>query len=483
MGNAAAAAQAGPARAASDPTVTRYVDRYGRECAHITMSRLQAVRYLIITAALLVFVNYDYKQFFILVNFAACAIYMVTILFKFFTVLLSAVCRSEVTVTPEELAGLSDETLPVYTILVPLYRESNVADSIMKAIEALDYPRGKLDVKFLLEADDEETLGAIREHGIPGYSEIIVAPEAGPRTKPRACNHGLRCARGDYLVIYDAEDRPEPDQLKKAVAAFSNLGAQVVCLQAKLNYYNPKQNMLTRWFTMEYSMWFDLYLPGLHVMNAPIPLGGTSNHFKVEALRRLGGWDPFNVTEDCDLGIRLHKAGHVTKILDSTTWEEANSRVGNWIRQRSRWVKGYVQTHLVHTRYRLRAVARLGLWGYTTFLMSVGGLCFTLLMNPVYWIMLVLLGIYRWQILYPENTVSVIFYHITIILALGNAVFLLLNVLGCLRRRYYSLIPYALFSPVYWVLMSIAAWKGFFQILRRPFYWEKTVHGLAGPEG
>lgn len=472
----------GQAHRYRDPTVASYVERYGKQCAGITISWGQLFRYFIILAALFVFVSYDYKQFFILVNFVVCAVYMATVLFKLFTVILSLVGKGEVTVTAEEIENLNDEDLPAYTILVPLYRESNVADSIMAALERLDYPREKLDVKFLLEWDDKETLEAVEKHGLPSYGEIVIVPPGEPRTKPRACNHGLRRAKGNYLVIYDAEDRPESDQLKKAIAAFSRLDEKVVCLQAKLNYYNPKQNSLTKWFAMEYSVWFDLFLPGLHIMNVPIPLGGTSNHFRIGTLKRLGGWDPFNVTEDCDLGIRLHRIGCSTKILDTTTWEEANSRLGNWIGQRSRWVKGYIQTHLVHTRGRLKTIKCLGLWGYIGFLMSVGGLCFTLLFNPIYWIMLLFLGIYQWQILYPNDVISVIFYYIAIVLGVGNGIFLLLNVLGCIKRKYYSLIVHALLSPIYWIFMSIAAWKGLFQMLRRPFYWEKTAHGLPGSD-
>ncbi len=169
----------------------------------------------------------------------------------------------------------------------------------------------------------------------------MIVPDTFPRTKPKACNVGLLNAKGEYLVIYDAEDIPDTDQLKKSVIAFRKLdNPLIICLQAKLNYYNPRQNLLTRWFTSEYSMWFDLYLPGLDGLNAPIPLGGTSNHFRVDALKKIGGWDPYNVAEDCDLGIRLFREGYRTRVLDSTTWEEANSRLENWLRQRSRWVKG-----------------------------------------------------------------------------------------------------------------------------------------------
>ena len=227
---------------------------------------------------------------------------------------------------------------PVYTVLVPLYKERNVARNILVALAKLDYPRDRLDVKFLLEADDPDTLEAITAAGIPPYAEVLIVPAGQPKTKPRACNHGLDRARGEFLVIFDAEDRPEADQLKQAVLAFRDSEEHIVCLQAQLAYHNHRQNLLTRWFALEYNVWFRRYLDGLVALGVPIPLGGTSNHFRTRILRDIGGWDPFNVTEDCDLGVRLYMAGHHTRTLDSTTWEEANSRVGNWIRQRSRWL-------------------------------------------------------------------------------------------------------------------------------------------------
>ena len=185
-------------------------------------------------------------------------------------------------------------------------------------------------------------------------------PAGIPRTKPRAMGIGLRYARGTLVTVYDAEDKPDPQQLKKAVWGFQRVNDRVACLQAKLSYYNPRQNLLTRWFTLEYDAWFNIFLPGLHRIGAPIPLGGTSNHFRRAPLEACLGWDPYNVTEDADLGLRFARLGLTTAMLESTTGEEANSRVGNWLRQRSRWSKGYMQTLLVHTRRPLRLLRQLG---------------------------------------------------------------------------------------------------------------------------
>ncbi|MCW8133955.1 MAG: glycosyltransferase, partial [Planctomycetota bacterium] len=331
---------------------------------YIPLTVRQLLFYVLVFVLLSLFLYTDYKVFYTVLTFVLCGFYGAVIVFRLVSVKWSLVRAfagrpCEHRIPAEELEKLDPRDLPVYTILVPMYKEPEVAQKIARAVTELDYPLEKLDVKLLLEEDDPETRKKIEEvmDQLPSCVEVIVCPKVPkgqPKTKPRACNWGLERARGQYLVIYDAEDRPEPDQLKKAVAAFRRLKAagkeKVVCLQAKLNYFNARQNPLTRFFTLEYTTWFDLFLPGLHAFRIPIPLGGTSNHFDTKTLKDLGGWDPFNVTEDCDLGIRMARQGYRTEILDSTTWEEANCRVGNWIRQRSRWIKGYFQTHLVHTR-------------------------------------------------------------------------------------------------------------------------------------
>ena len=397
--------------------------------------------------------------------------------YKFYLAYRAIAHTLEIETTTAELAALDDRALPTYTILVPLYKESEVLPRLVKAIDRLDYPKPKLDVKLLLEEDDEETIAVARAAQLPSHFKIVIIPQGKPRGKPKACNYGLIYALGDYVVIFDAEDLPERDQLKKALVAFQKADERVACVQAKLNYYNRDQNMLTRWFTTEYSMWFDLFLPGLDASGAPIPLGGTSNHFKTQALRELGAWDPYNVTEDADLGVRLYKAGYKTAVIDSTTYEEANSEVYNWIRQRSRWVKGYVQTYLVHMRHPLRLWQQMGPRGFLSFQMVVGGTFFGFLVNPVFWLLTAAWFLFQWgwiRLVYPAP----LFYVGAFSLYFGNFAFVYLNVAGCLRREYYDMVKYALLSPAYWALMSVAAWKGFLQLFYAPSYWEKTKHGL-----
>jgi len=515
-------------RIQEETTVQNFLAKHPKDSANKVMRWWQFFWYSGILAAMGVLFLWDWLHFLHILHLL-CAAYLVVGAYKLIIVLVSAIKPREVEVPDAAVEALGDEALPVYTILIPLYREQAVARKIVNAVNSLDYPQDKLDVKVLLEPDDAETIAALRRAALPSCVELVVVPNSRPKTKPKACNHGVARARGEYLVIYDAEDRPDSDQLKKAVAAFKHADKKTICLQAKLNYYNPEQNVLTRWFTVEYSTWFDLYLPGLQALRAPIPLGGTSNHFKTSVLKEIGGWDPFNVTEDCDLGIRLHKMGYRTEVFDSTTWEEANSRLLNWIRQRSRWVKGYIQTHLVHMRNPLKALWQLRPWGFSHFLASVGGLSLMLLMNPFFWAMgAVYLGLWTidlanndwsistvmqlkqtsldnilhlspgpgerlsWHMLFwevprnairPEvtifwNHVSQVFWAMTLVLFLSNFFFVLTHIIACVRRRMLHLVPYAILSPLYWVLISIAAWKGFLQLFLRPFYWEKTMHGL-----
>jgi len=418
----------------------------------------------------------------IVLNAVATAVYLACNLLKVRLMNVSLQRSPEVSVSPEELAEVTDESLPIYTILVPMYREAKMLPLLVDGLSRLDYPAGKLDVKLLLEPDDAETIAAAAAQRLPAYIEVLIVPEGQPKGKPKACNYGLLHARGEYAVIYDAEDRPEPDQLRKVAAVFRKVPADVVCVQAKLNYFNRRQNMLTRWFTAEYSLWFDLLLPSIYAMRAPIPLGGTSNHFITDRLRAAGAWDPFNVTEDADLGLRIHKRGWTTAIVDSTTYEEANSQVYNWIRQRSRWVKGYIQTYLVHMRDPILLYRQLGFRGFVIFQVMIGGTVFSFLMNPIYWTLTTVWFVAHWafvQDLFP----AVLFYIGAVGLYVGNFAFTFASLGGCLRRGYYDEVKYALLTPAYWFLMSVAAWKGFLQLFYRPFYWEKTVHGLHMKQG
>jgi glycosyltransferase XagB len=462
------------------------------ESAYITVTQSQKVVVLILLLLAILFIihrgfnpemMYAYVLGLILiVNLLFTLFYVLHSFYKLFLISISTVKTNQIVVTPEEIGELKDEDCPVYTILVPLYHETETLKKLTQSLELMDYPKDKLDVKLLLEEDDKTTIEYAGRLNLPAYFDTIIVPHAMPKTKPKACNLGLSRAKGKYLVIYDAEDRPEPDQLKKAVIGFGKAKEGVICLQAKLNFYNRHQNLLTRWFTSEYSTWFDLYLPGLGEINSPIPLGGTSNHFVTSVLNDLGGWDPYNVAEDCDLGVRLYRHGHRTQMLDSTTWEEACANLPYWIRQRSRWIKGYIQTYLVHSRKPLKLLRDLGIINWLNFQFVIGGnfLCF--LLNPIYWLLVILWFFTRMEAfttIFPPS----VFVMGALCLFVGNFSFIYITAIGSYRRKYYDLVKYSLIILPYWMIMSLGAWKGFLQLIFKPHYWEKTKHGFFVESG
>lgn len=462
-------------------SVSRLLERSPEDSAFRVLSKGQKISLLLFALLSIAWLILDYRSYLIVINALFTVFYLAFSAYKVYLVSKSVQTDLEVPVTNREIAALKDNELPFYTLLIPVYREAEILPGLFKALEKLDYPSTKLDIKILMEADDPETIKAFHLLNPPIHFQPIVVPVAQPKTKPKACNYGLIHARGEFIVIFDAEDIPDPDQLKRAVVAFSKVPKNVVCLQAKLNYYNRSQNLLTQWFTSEYSMWFDLVLPGLDATRAPIPLGGTSNHFRTAALVEAGAWDPYNVTEDADLGIRLFKRGYRTAIIDSTTYEEANSTLYNWIRQRSRWLKGYIQTWLVHMRHPFKLLHDVGWPAFMSFQMIVGGTVVTALLNPVYWLLTTLWFLIEWkfvQSLFP----GVVFFFGLICLFVGNFAFTYVNVAGALKRNYHDAVRYALLSPLYWGLMSVGAWKGFIQLIQKPHFWEKTIHGLPGSQ-
>jgi cellulose synthase/poly-beta-1,6-N-acetylglucosamine synthase-like glycosyltransferase len=382
-------------------------------------------------------------------------------------------------VTDAEARSISDEDLPVYSVLVPAYREPTVIAALILRLSELEYPADKLDIRLLLEEDDHETIAAAAA-ALPGPQFTIVrVPHSQPKTKPKACNYGLKDARGDFLTIYDAEDHPEPLQLRRAVVAFGRLGSSVACLQAKLSYYNAEQNLLTAWFTIEYSMWFSFLLPGLVAQRGPLPLGGTSNHFRGDVLRAVGGWDPYNVTEDADLGIRLARLGFKTQVLDSTTYEEANSDVINWIKQRSRWYKGYLQTWLVHVRHPLELRRQLGWRGFVGFNLFVAGTPVLSLINPIFWILTLI-----WFTAHPAVILALfpawLYYLGLAVMVVGNSLLFYTWLVTARIAGSHKLVFASLLVPFYWALMSLAGIKAAVQLVSAPSFWEKTVHGLDG---
>lgn len=378
------------------------------------------------------------------------------------------------------LASLDERTLPIYTVLVPMYREASTLPKMLESMYKLDYPFSKLDIKLVLEADDHETFEAALKLR-PSYQfDIVRVPPSNPRTKPKACNYALRFARGEFVTVYDADDCPDPLQLKKAVYLFRTLPPNVACLQARLNYYNFNDNWLTRFFSIEYTILFHFMLYGLERLRIPLPLGGTSNHISLEKLKQLGEWDPYNVTEDADLGTRLAARGYSTVMMDSFTLEEAPVSFGAWIRQRSRWIKGYMQTWLVHMRHPVRLYRTLGLRGFIGFQFFIGFPSFAFLTAPLIWLLSLLWvgSALEWhQVPFPAWLAALTGFNLLV-----NIVTHWYCSLYCARlyrtgRRH--IITAGMLYPLYLVLHSIASYKALWQLFVKPHFWEKTTHGLA----
>jgi cellulose synthase/poly-beta-1,6-N-acetylglucosamine synthase-like glycosyltransferase len=411
----------------------------------------------------------------------ACqVVFAVSMLFKYW-VFASAAPPMSAPHWTKRLASLDERRLPVYTVLVPMVKEAATLPKLLEALGRLDYPRSKLDIKFVLESDDTETLEALQDLK-PGYRyEIIRVPPSHLRTKPRACNYALRFARGEYITVFDADDRPDRLQLKKVVYTFRNSPEDVVCLQARLNYYNTGDSWLTLLFSLEYTMLFHFMLYGLQRLGIPIPLGGTSNHISIERLRALGEWDPYNVTEDADLGTRLAARGFRTAMFDSYTMEEAPNRLVPWIRQRSRWIKGYMQTWLVHMRHPRQLYRALGLRSFLGFQCFVGLSSLTFLIAPLLWTLalawFVLPEAYQGALTMPVWVERLILANFTLNFLVHW--YLALNTARRYRTHRRSITVAAWFYPLYLLLHSVASYKALWQLLIKPHFWEKTQHGLA----
>ncbi|KKQ77856.1 MAG: Glycosyltransferase, group 2 family protein [Candidatus Daviesbacteria bacterium GW2011_GWA1_38_7] len=423
------------------------------ESAFFQLTRKQTLIFSLVIFFSLLFLLVDWYNSLVLLVSILTTIYFTDILFNCFLIIKSFVKKPEIQISDKELQKVNG--WPTYTILCPLYKEWQVIPQFIKAISNFDYPKDKLQVLLLLEEDDKETLLKVKEFNLPNFFEVVVVPHSLPKTKPKACNFGLQKALGEYLVIFDAEDIPEKDQLKKAVIAFEKVNTNVVCIQAKLNFYNPHQNTLTKLFTSEYSLWFDLVLPGLQSINAPIPLGGTSNHFKTSTLKNLKGFD-------------------------STTYEEANSEIKNWFWQRTRWIKGYIQTFLVHNRSFDEFVKNNRKKDIPIFQIVVGGKVLSMFINPIMWMITFLYFAFR-PTLGP--TIESFFptpvlYMGVVSIVFGNFLYFYYYMIGCAKRRHFDLIKYGFLIPVYWIAMSIAAWVSLYKLIVQPHYWFKTKHGL-----
>ncbi len=380
--------------------------------------------------------------------------------------------------SPPKRRRTADAALPVYTIMVPMYDEERVLPALIESLARLDYPPAKLDILLVLESVDLATQAAMLRQRVPGNMRVVVVPDGQPRTKPKALNYALTFARGDYVVVYDAEDRPERGQLRDALHAFAQHGPALACAQARLNIFNARQSWLTRQFAMEYSALFDAVLPALDRLGIPVPLGGTSNHFPRRLLDELGGWDPYNVTEDADLGIRIARLGYTTTMIASTTWEEAPAKFKPWRQQRTRWLKGWMQTVLVHTRDHRALRRELGAARTLGFHLYLTGLVVSALVHPFFYLGLAAESLLGFGAGVEPLLGPAFWLAATATLMTGYIVSIAAAWIAA-RRRGHPTGLQPLLMPVYWLLISAMSYRALWQLARDPFKWEKTPHGHA----
>jgi cellulose synthase/poly-beta-1,6-N-acetylglucosamine synthase-like glycosyltransferase len=373
---------------------------------------------------------------------------------------------------PQAAPPLAEEDLPVVSVIVALHREADIAPRLVRRLERLDYPRDRLDVVLAVEEKDGATRRALAQAVLPGWMRVAVVPDGPLRTKPRALNLALDLCRGSIIGVYDAEDAPEPGQLRRVAARFAVAGPRVACLQGVLDFYNPRSNAMARLFTLEYGGWFRVVLPGLARLGLPVPLGGTTLFLRRGVLETLGGWDAHNVTEDADLGIRLARHGHVTELVDTVTHEEACCRPWPWVRQRSRWIKGYMLTWAVHMRRPRQLWRDLGPRGFAAFQVLFLATLTQFLLAPVLWsFWLVPMGVALpgaaglWRI-------------VVALFLLCEAVNLAVALRGRQRSGQPVAVWWAPLMHLYFPLATLAAFKALWEVGTRPYFWDKTAHGL-----
>lgn len=362
--------------------------------------------------------------------------------------------------------------LPVYSVLVPLRDEANMVDQLSASLARIDYPPEKLDVIFVVEARSTSTVHRVRQRLEDGRFSMLVVPDAMPRTKPKALDFALPLCRGEFVVVFDAEDRPEPDQLLRVITQF-RAHPDVACIQARLVIDNGREGGLPALFAGEYAGLFAVLLPALARWRLVVPLGGTSNHFRISILRELGGWDAFNVTEDADLGVRLARRGLSCQTCSARTFEAAPRKLGPWLGQRTRWMKGWMQTYVVHNRRPGHLIADLGWRGAFMFQVILLGM----LMSPLLHVGfggVVIAMLLTGQLAWPMAEVWPIACFVVLVLGYGAAI--ATNLAGLWRTQQYGLIWWQILLPAYWLLVALATLRALREFALRPFHWFKTPH-------
>lgn len=370
--------------------------------------------------------------------------------------------------------SLADAKLPVISVLLPVYHEAHMIDRLVHHVSAIDYPRDKLDIFIICEPDDHATIKAAKCHA-SSHIRVFITDGVGPKTKPNALNAVLPSCEGEIITVYDAEDRPDPLQLRAAAHALGNTPSLAV-VQAPLVYYNAQQNWLTRQFALEYNALFHVWIPFLSSLNLPFPLGGTSNHIRRSALISVGGWDEFNVTEDADLSFRFAASGWQLGYITHPTYEEAVSNWHQWNRQRSRWMKGYMQTWITHMKVPLLSNKKTGWKRLSTLQLTLG----VTLINGFLHLpgVILITGILSLGLL-SDSSFMPTFFLLTG-LAISYAAGIIIGIIGAMRTGQTGLIRSSLVMPLYWLALFHPTVMALIDLCRRPFHWNKTAHGDSG---
>ncbi|MBU2958176.1 glycosyltransferase [Paracoccus sp. C2R09] len=373
-----------------------------------------------------------------------------------------------------------DVPLPVISVMVPLFKESDVAGKLVARLARLEYPRHLTDLLLVIEASDDVTETALKGATLPHWIRVVRVPDGPIKTKPHALNYALNFCRGDIVGIWDAEDRPDPDQLHKVARRFHVAPADVACLQGALDFYNPRTNWLARCFTIEYAAWFRVLLPGVARLGLVVPLGGTTLFFRRRMLEEVGAWDAWNVTEDADLGVRLARRGYRTEIIDTTTDEEANCRALPWVKQRSRWLKGYAMTWGVHMRDPVALWRDLGPRRFWGFQVQFFGALSQYLLAPVLWSFWLLSAGLPHPMRGPlEGFVGGWVMPALFVLFLASeALSIFVGMRAVRGAKHRHLMAWVPTLHLYFPLGCLAGWKAIYEVVTKPFYWDKTAHGL-----
>lgn len=398
----------------------------------------------------------------LIVCFLGFALFMMSLTFRFYL----AHAHRERRSVPR-LTGQDDSLLPVYTLLIALKDEAACAQQLSCAIQSLEYPVTKLDVKLLVEASDTATQSALATQEWPQGTELVIVPPGDPQTKPRALNYGLARARGEFVVVYDAEDQPDPKQLKAAVGAFARGGGALACVQAPLVGDDRGQGWLSGQWALEYAVQFRAILPAMARLGLPIMLGGTSNHFRRRALQNAGGWDAWNVTEDADLGLRLARMDLRVGTIQPPTLEVPPQTMGVWVAQRSRWLKGFMQTWLVMMRDPACALRELGWARFGAIQLTLGASILAALIHGP-WALWCLVCVVM-----PQMELGVF-------TGTACAVSIIGGVLISLRGGRAARMGLLATLVLYWPLQTLAAWRAVYGLVRCPHFWAKTPHGVPG---